>query len=54
MVIFLDFDGVLHPEYIPGASLGKYKTNRDYFSCLPNLENLLREFPDLEVIISST
>lgn len=54
MLLFLDFDGVLHPEYIPGETPGRYRVNQDHFSCLPRLESLLREFEDIDVVISST
>ena len=44
-VLFLDFDGVLHSE----PSLPK-----EAFSQLPLVEAILREFPSVEVVISST
>lgn len=45
MILFLDFDGVLHPENF---------TNRQPALCrLPMLEEVLREFPAVEVVISS-
>ena len=44
MILFLDFDGVLHPI-----------DRRDgCFSCLPVLEAVLREFRDVEIVISSS
>jgi len=44
MIVFLDFDGVLHPE--PCA--------RDELFChLPLLEEVLREYPAVQVVISS-
>jgi hypothetical protein len=45
MIIFLDFDGVLHPE----------PCDRSEILChLPKLERVLREFPDVEVVVTST
>lgn len=45
MILFLDFDGVLHPE----------NTNRksDLLTRLPLIEDVLREFPSAEIVISS-
>ena len=46
MILFLDFDGVLHPEPChDGAQL---------FCRLPLLESLLREFPEVVIVVSST
>jgi hypothetical protein len=46
MILFLDFDGVLHPEpCFDRANL---------FSCLPRLESVLTDFPDIQIVISST
>lgn len=42
MIIFLDFDGVLH-------GLG-----RPVFECLPRFEAILRDFPAVEVVITSS
>lgn len=50
-ILFLDFDGVLHPEHIPGESSD---SDPAHFSCLSRLEALLREFPGIEVVISSS
>ncbi len=44
MILFLDFDGVLHPI----ANIG-----RDKFMHVPRLESVLRDFPDVQVVISS-
>lgn len=44
MILFLDFDGTTHPY----AALIK-----DYFCCLPRIEKVLREFPHVQVVISS-
>ena len=45
MILFLDFDGVLHPD--------KAFFNKDLFTRLPLVESVLREFPDVEIVISS-
>ena len=49
MILFLDFDGVLHPQYehepVP-ADLA--------FCHLARFEALMREFPSVEIVISST
>jgi hypothetical protein len=46
MILFLDFDGVLHPavNYDPAQLLCK----------LPLLEGVLRQAPSVEIVISST
>ncbi|MBC3862425.1 hypothetical protein H8K32_09975 [Undibacterium jejuense] len=46
MILFLDFDGVLHPE--------PCYEEAQLFSCLPRLENVLRDFPEVQIVISST
>lgn len=46
MILFLDFDGVLHPDPCSDPSI--------LFCHLPRLESVLREFPDVQVVISST
>ena len=49
MILLLDFDGVLHPEgedhFLNGGS---------DFCFLPRLEALLREFPHVKIVISSS
>jgi hypothetical protein len=49
MILFLDFDGVLHPQHddqmVP-AELA--------FCHLPRFETIMREFPEIEIVISST
>lgn len=45
MIIFLDFDGVLHPETCYRAQL---------FCELPRLEGVLRDFPQTHIVVSST
>ncbi|HEY6018951.1 MAG TPA: HAD domain-containing protein [Candidatus Paceibacterota bacterium] len=44
MLLFLDFDGVMHPR----APAGKY------FSSLSRLEGVLRDYQFLEIVIAST
>lgn len=44
-VLFLDFDGVTHPEVCTAAEL---------FKCLPTIEEVLRQHQDVEVVISSS
>jgi hypothetical protein len=46
MILFLDFDGVLHPAVNYDAT--------QLLSKLPMLETVLRHCPDVEVVISST
>jgi len=44
-ILFLDFDGVLHPEHCHESK---------HFCCLPVLEDALRQFPQWQLVISST
>lgn len=44
MILFLDFDGVLHPFSRP---LGM-------FSLLPDFERVMRDFPNVDIVISSS
>ncbi|WP_110253399.1 HAD domain-containing protein [Undibacterium pigrum] len=46
MILFLDFDGVLHPE--------PCHNEVQLFSCLPRLEAILRDYPAVQIVISST
>ena len=48
MILFLDFDGVLHPE-----GEGHLPSDSREFCFLPRLEKLLRQFSDVNVVISS-
>lgn len=48
MILFLDFDGVLHPE-----GEGHLPSDGMEFCFLPRLEQLLRQFSDVDVVISS-
>ncbi len=49
MIIFLDFDGVLHP-WEPKTQLNE----KQMFSSKPLLENTLRSFPNVEIVITSS
>ncbi|MEO8171185.1 MAG: HAD domain-containing protein, partial [Oxalobacteraceae bacterium] len=46
-LLFLDFDGVLHPFAMPPDAA-------QLFCHLPRLEGVLRDFPEVQVVISST
>jgi hypothetical protein len=46
-LLFLDIDGVLHPVGVD------YSFSSRFFSHLPRLEELLREFDSVDVVISS-
>ena len=43
MILFLDFDGVLHPN----------SDDSEHFSCAPLLWELLRRHPDVRVVLST-
>lgn len=45
MILFLDFDGVVHPE--PCYA-------KDAFRSLPAIESILREFPMVGIVVSSS
>lgn len=45
MILFLDFDGVLHPSFARG---------KNHFSSLPLLWQLLSACPDIEVVFSTS
>ena len=45
LILFLDFDGVLHPEHCHESK---------HFCCLPVLESALRQVPEFELVITST
>lgn len=49
MILFLDFDGVLHPEGEDHVLNGGAD-----FCFLPHLETLLRGFPSVKIVISSS
>jgi len=44
-ILFLDFDGVLHPEHCHESK---------HFCCLPSLERAVRQVPEYELVITST
>ena len=46
MILFLDFDGVLHPFLT--------RSGPDAFCYTPRLERVLREFPAVQIVIAST
>ena len=48
MILFLDFDGVLHPEYDDRAM-----PEDEAFCHLPRFEAIMRDFPAVEIVISS-
>ncbi|HYD80185.1 MAG TPA: HAD domain-containing protein [Paucimonas sp.] len=52
MILFLDFDGVLHPECVSAVALCRRQEQGD-FSCVPLFEQIMREFPQVEIVISS-
>jgi hypothetical protein len=49
MILFLDFDGVLHPEYDGQAAPADV-----VFCHLPRFEAVMRDHPEVEIVISST
>lgn len=49
MILFLDFDGVLHPEYE-----GQAVPIEVVFCHLHRFETIMRDHPDVEIVISST
>lgn len=51
MILFTDFDGVCHPAY--HRSELPDEENRP-FSYLPRLENVLRDYPEVRIVISSS
>ena len=50
VVVFLDIDGVLHP-YVPGQHDESVRSN--HFAHLPRLESVLRDFPGVDVVVTS-
>lgn len=49
MILFLDFDGVLHPQY-EDQVVPAYVA----FCHLSRFERVMRDFPAVQVVISST
>lgn len=50
MILFLDFDGVLHPVF-PRADLPD--AENQLLSYLPRLEAVLRDFPAVRIVVAS-
>jgi len=48
MILFLDFDGVLHPEFEGQAAPAEIA-----FCHLPRFEAIMRDYPAIEIVISS-
>lgn len=51
MILFLDFDGVLHPVF-PLPELPEEENQ--FFAYAARLEEVLRGFPEVQIVISST
>ena len=50
-LLFLDFDGVTHPVFpLPNRT----DVENQYFSCMPRIEAVLRDFPEWQIVISSS
>jgi len=49
MILFLDFDGVLHPRYENGPVPVEAA-----FCHLPRFEAVMHDFPEVQIVISST
>ena len=49
MIIFLDFDGVLHPQFE-----GQMVPREIAFCHVPRFEAIMRDFPAVKIVISST
>lgn len=47
MILFLDFDGVLHTEHDDGPT-----PDESVFCHLPRFEAVMRDFPTVEIVIS--
>jgi len=50
ILLFLDFDGVLH-HWFPRAD--RTDEQNQYFAYLPRVEAVIREFPILQIVVSS-
>lgn len=48
MILFLDFDGVLHPEH-----MGEPTPADEIFCHLPRFEAVMRDFPSVKIVIAS-
>ncbi|WP_288841842.1 HAD domain-containing protein [uncultured Deefgea sp.] len=52
--LYLDFDGVLHADGEPAIDgCGRLCQNPNLFCWLKNLEEILDDFPDVKIIVSS-
>jgi hypothetical protein len=51
MILFLDFDGVLHPR---APRRDRADAENKLFAYLPRLEGVLRDFPDWQIVIASS
>jgi hypothetical protein len=60
LIVYLDLDGVLHHEEVLWSSkkgiymCPKLAPGRVLFEWLPYLENVLKEFPEVELVLSSS
>ncbi|MBI6814935.1 hypothetical protein YA0032_28015 [Pseudomonas amygdali] len=54
-VLFLDFDGVLHPDAVYLSSSGPIlRDEGELFMWAPNLENVLEQFPSVSLVLSTS
>ncbi len=51
MILFLDFDGVTHPVF---QKRELSDDENQLFSYLPRLEGVLRDFPNIKIVIASS
>jgi len=51
MILFLDFDGVLHPQF---PRKDRSEAENKPFAYVPRLEGVLRDFPHVDIVISSS
>lgn len=56
-VIFLDFDGVLHPDCVfrvPGRGLVLRAEGHQLFESAPILEEILSPYPEIQIVLSTS
>lgn len=54
-VLFLDFDGVLHPDAVYLSRHGPtLRTEGELFMWAPNLERILEQFPTVSLVLSTS
>ena len=56
-VLYLDFDGCLHPEEVvrhPEKGIRLMRPGHELFEHAPLLETLLEPYPDLAIVLSTT